>query len=318
MIKQLLKKQQQSLTYYFSHVDAGEIQKALDVLANCKGVIYFTGIGKSALVAKKAALTLTSTGTKSLYLGATNALHGDIGIVTEQDCFVFFSKSGESDELLQLVPFLRNKNLPLIAVVSTQQSRLAKACEVVVHLPLEKELCPYDLAPTTSSILQGLFGDVVAVALMELKKFPLDQYRQNHPAGRIGKRLIMKVKDLMITGEGIPLCGPEDKLFDELVELSNKKCGCILVIDKNAHLRGIFTDGDLRRALQQHGTKALEMPLGELMSKNPRTIGSEMLAIDAMQLMEANQKSPIMVLPVLEDQKVVGIIKLHDIIQSGV
>jgi arabinose-5-phosphate isomerase len=319
MIKELLNRQKKSLDYFFEHLNEADTQKIIDTIFKCKGIIYFTGVGKSALVAKKIALTLTSTGTRSLYLGATNALHGDLGIVSKEDIFIVISKSGESEELLNLIPFLRNRDIFVIGMVSFPNSRIAKACDQIIHLPLEKELCPHGLAPTTSSVIQMLFGDVLAIALMELKKFPLEQYRLNHPAGKIGKRLTIKVSDLMIVGEGIPFCHAEDKLVDELVELSNKKCGCLLVVDKNQHLLGIFTDGDLRRALQNHGSNALETKVGDLMIKTPKTIQANIMAYDALLQMEANQKSPIMVLPVVDDKKkVIGIIKMHDIVQAGV
>ena len=319
MIKQLLNRQKESLNFFFEHLNVTETQKIIDLIYKCKGIIYFTGVGKSALVAKKIALTLTSTGTKALYLGATSAMHGDLGIVSKEDVFVVLSKGGESEELLNLVPFLRNRGVFVIGLVSDPKSRLAKASDQYIHLPLEKELCPHGLAPTTSSVIQMLFGDILAIALMELKEFPLDQYRLNHPAGKIGKRLTIKVRDLMITGEGIPLCRPEDKLVDELVELSNKKCGCLVVIDSSHQLLGIFTDGDLRRALQSHGSKALEASIGELMIKTPKTILPDVMAYDALLQMESNQKSPVMVLPVVdENKKVIGIIKMHDIVQAGV
>jgi arabinose-5-phosphate isomerase len=319
MIKELLQQQKKSLDYFFHHIDEKQVKEIVDVLSKCTGLIYFTGVGKSALVAKKIALTLTSTGTRALYLGATGAVHGDLGIVRPGDVFVFISKSGESEELINLVPFLRNKGITLISIVSNSHSRLAKACQHNLILPLDKELCPFNMAPTTSSLIQMLIGDVFVVSLMLIKKIPLDQYKLYHPAGRIGKRLTLKVNDLMITGDGVPLCKPDDKLVDTLVELSNKKCGCLLVVNDRGILQGIYTDGDLRRSLQTKGTEALVTPLRELMNANPRFIQADVMALEALHIMEADQKSPIMVLPVLDDhRKVIGIIKMHDIVQSGI
>jgi len=207
----------------------------------------------------------------------------------------------------------------LVAIISNSDSRLAKACDVVMELPLEKELCPFDMVPTTSTEIQMIFGDALAVALMQKKAFGLDDFAENHPAGRIGKRITLRVKDLMLKDQAIPLCHPEDKLVDILVpELSNKQCGCVLVVDDEGVLEGIFTDGDLRRALEKEGGKVLDLPMGKIMAESPRFIRPSELALAAMEEMEGDQKHPITVLPVVDDQnKVVGIIKMHDIVQSG-
>jgi arabinose-5-phosphate isomerase len=228
------------------------------------------------------------------------------------------SKSGESDELLQLVPFLRNRGAKLFAITNNVSSRLAKGVDVAVTLPLLKELCPFDLAPTTSAVIQMIFGDVLSIALMMKKNFSLVDYAMNHPAGKIGRRLTIKVKDLMLSGKDIPMAGKDDKLVDTLVELSNKKCGCVLIVDKERHLIGIFTDGDLRRSLQKHGSSALEMALGTIMSKEPRTISQDAMASQAVAVMEGDLKRPITVLAVVDESKrVLGVIKLHDVLQSG-
>lgn len=318
MLKELLDKEREALTHFFDHIDLQQLQKLLEMLQQCKGLVIVTGVGKSGLVAEKFAVTLTSTGSRAFYLSPSSALHGDIGIVTDQDVFIMISKSGESDELLNLIPYVRNKGAKIAAIVANPSSRLAKACEFVLTLPLERELCPYDLAPTTSTVIQMIIGDVLAIALMRLKNVSYDQYAMNHPAGRIGRRIFTKVKDLMIQGQGIPLCRPDDHLMDVMVTLSDKRCGCILVVDAEQHLLGIFTDGDLRRSLQKYGVKALETRMEELMTRTPRSISDKELAWSALLRMEADQKHPITVLAVLDDQeRVVGIIKMHDIVQSG-
>lgn len=318
MLKELFEKKREYLNHFFEALDHDAAEKFLAILQNCKGMIVLTGVGKSGLVAKKIAFTLTSTGTRSLFLSPTNALHGDIGILTENDVFVFISKSGESEELLNLIPSLRNKGAKLLAIVSNPNCRLIKACDLHINLPLTKELCPFNLAPTTSTSIQMIFGDVMAVALMRHQNFSIDQYALNHPAGTIGKRISVKVKDLMLSGSKVPLCRPQDKLVDILVELSNKRCGCILAVDEQMYLKGIFTDGDLRRALLKKGSDTLELTVQQLMTKTPRHIGSHKLAWEAMQLMEADQNNAITCLPVIDEQgKVEGLIKLHDIIQSG-
>lgn len=318
MLEELFHFHRDSLDYFFNHIDIAKSEEILDKFLKCEGTLFFTGIGKSALVAKKIAVTMVSTGTRALFLSASDAVHGDLGIVSNRDVFVFLSKSGESDELLQLIPYLRNKGAYLIAIVSTPNSRLANACHCHVVLPLKKELCPFDLAPTTSSAIQLIFGDVLTVALMRLKKFTLSDYALNHPAGRIGKRISLKVKDLMIKNPRLPLCSPQAPLMGILSELSSKGCGCILAVGETQELKGIFTDGDLRRSLEQHGVKALEMPLSALMTHAPRSIGPEVLAWEAMKSMEALQNQAITVLPVIDqEQRVLGLIKMHDILQTG-
>lgn len=318
MLNELFSEQRKQIDSFFSKVCLQSTEKLLDAFLKCEGVIFFTGIGKSGLVAKKIAVTMISTGTKALYLSPGNALHGDIGMVSSKDLFVFLSKSGESDELLNLLPYLRNKGVSLVSLVCNPTSRLAKACDISVTLPMEKELCPFNLAPTTSTAIQLLYGDILAIAMMRQKNVQLEQYRNNHPAGRIGRSLTLRVKDLMLRDENLPLCQPNNKLAEVLVELSNKRCGCLLVVDQNHVLMGIFTDGDLRRALQKHGTAAIDKELQELMTHSPKWISPDTLAVDAVKLMEADQKKPITVLPVLnEGRKVVGIIKMHDILQSG-
>lgn len=318
MIKELFDEEKRIVNHFFEHVDIQAVEKLLEWLKECKGVIILTGIGKSSLVAEKIALTMTSTGSRAFYLSSGNALHGDIGIVTEQDVFIMISKSGESEELLQMIPALRNKGVKIAAICHKKNSRLAKSCDLALILPLEKELCPHDLAPTTSTVTQMILGDVLAIALMQHKNFSLAEFALNHPAGKIGRRLTLKVKDLMLKGENIPFGSIDDKLVDSLVELSNKRCGCLIIVDKHNKLKGIFTDGDLRRALQKNGPDALNLTMEALMTKTPKWIHDLALATEALSMMEGDQKHPITALPVLNEEHVVtGVIKMHDIVQSG-
>lgn len=319
IISELFEKERSYLNHFFEHLDLESVDNILLQLLACKGIIVLTGVGKSGLVAKKVAVSMTSTGTRALYLSPTNALHGDIGILKPEDIFVILSKSGESDELMNLIPFVRNQGVKVISIVSKQDSRLAKASDHVLYVAPERELCPFDMAPTTSTTIQGIIGDVLAIALMRMKNVSVDDFVKSHPAGRLGKRATITVRDLMLKGDAIPIGKPGDKLVDSLVELSNKQCGCLIVVDEDRRMLGIFTDGDLRRALQSLGVNALESTLDALMTKTPRSIRPDVLAYAAVKEMEANQKSPIMVLPVLDDQKkVIGIIKMHDLIQAGI
>lgn len=318
MLQDLLQNQKRYLDHFFQNVDLQSVEKLLKQMLQCTGNIIFSGIGKSGLVAEKIAVTMTSTGTKAIYLSPINALHGDIGIVRKEDLFVMISKSGETEELLHLIPYLRNRGVHIVSVVCKPNGRLTKASDSTVVLPLEKELCPFDLAPTTSTAIQMIFGDLLAVALMHEKKFGIDDYANNHPAGSIGKRVTLRVSDLMLKDKDIPMCGLKDRIVDVLVELSNKKCGCILVVDELKKLLGIFTDGDLRRTLQSYGATALDTPIQTVMTTTPKSITPTELAWKAVEVMEGDQKRPITVLPVLGPEKeVLGIIKMHDIVQSG-
>lgn len=318
MLTELVNKQRAYTNEFLDTLDLKETERVVETLLHCPGVIFLTGVGKSGLVAKKIAVTMVSTGTRAMYLSPTDAVHGDLGMVSAKDVFLMLSKSGESDELLHLIPAIRNKGATIIGIVCNPRSRLAAASHQTMTLPIAQELCPFDMAPTTSTTAQLLFGDLLTVALMRRKNFSVEQYALNHPSGRIGKRMIVKVSDLMLTGDKMPHCKPEDKVVDILVELSNKRCGCVLVVDEKKHLSGIFTDGDLRRALQKHGGEVLQRQIHELMTLRPLSINPEMLAWDAMKLMEADPKKRIMMLPVLDaNQCVIGLIHLHDILQGG-
>ncbi len=318
MLKELFELNRRYIEHFFDHIDLAEAEKLLQLLLKCEGTIFLTGIGKSGIVAKKIAVTMVSTGTKALYISPINALHGDLGMVANKDLFLFLSKSGESEELLSLVPFIRNKGAVPVAIVSSPNSRLEHACQLTICLPLVKELCPFDLAPTTSATIQMIFGDVLTIAIMRSKKFSLNEYALNHPAGRIGKRISLKVNDLMIHGAHVPKCMAQDKVSDILGELSSKACGCVIIVDEQNILCGIFTDGDLRRALHTHGADALHKSIGELMTKAPRAIQGGLLAWEAMKAMEAHQNQAITAMPVVDDQqRLLGLIKMHDILQSG-
>jgi len=318
MLKDLLDQQRQHIQYYFDKLDLKAVEAALNACMQTKGLIVFTGVGKSGIIAEKIAMTLISTGTKALSLPPTNFLHGDIGILSENDLFVLISKSGETEELLNLVPFARQRNTRVMAIVSNRDSRLAKAADLYVELPVEQELCPFDLAPTTSTSVQLLFGDLLAAALMRLKKFNMSDYALNHPSGSLGKKMTLKVEDVMLHGTHIPVCRPKDRLMDVLVELSNKKCGALLIVDEEHSFLGIFTDGDLRRALQSQGSSVLEKKMEALMTAAAVSIPSDTLAWDALKTMQKDPKKWVMVVPVLKKRKVVGVLRMHDIIQSGV
>lgn len=316
MIEKYFQRQKSSLNHFFQNIDIQLVEEMVQMFAACKGNILFTGVGKSGHIAEKVATTLLSTGTRALYLPPNNAMHGDVGIVQKQDLVILLSKSGESDELLQLLSAVKQRDVKTVVWTSNKESRLAKACDLLCYLPLDKELCPFNLAPTTSALLQLLLGDVLAVSLMERKEFTLSDYALNHPAGRIGRRITTRVSDVMLQGEKLPICQPSDKVRDILLVLTSKRCGCVLIEDEG-RLVGIFTDGDLRRAMQKEGDQVMRKPVSEFMVQSFRSIASDKLIIEAVEEMERDSEKRIMMLPVIRENKLVGLLHLHDILQSG-
>ncbi|KAK4488988.1 hypothetical protein RD792_004784 [Penstemon davidsonii] len=313
----LFKSQQKYLNHFFQNLDLSQTLTFTQTLLNSKGTIFFSGVGKSGFVAQKISQTLISLGIKSGFLSPVDALHGDIGILSTDDVLVLFSKSGNSEELLKLVPCAKTKGVYLISVTSVSPNGLMGLCDLNVHLPLERELCPFDLAPVTSTAIQMVFGDTVAIAMMGARNLSKEQYAANHPAGRIGKSLIFKVKDLMKRKEELPVCREQDLIMDQLVELTSKGCGCLLVIDDDYHLLGTFTDGDLRRTLKASGEGIFKLSVGDMCNRNPRTIDPEAMAVEAMQKMES-PPSPVQFLPVINDDKVlIGIVTLHGLVSAG-
>ncbi|EPS63870.1 hypothetical protein M569_10910, partial [Genlisea aurea] len=316
-LSNLFKSQQNYLNHFFHNLDLSQTVVFTHALFNARGTIFFSGVGKSGFVSQKISQTLVSLGIKSGFLSPVDALHGDIGILSPEDLLVLFSKSGNSEELLRLVPCAKAKGVYVISVTSAKPNGLTGISDLNVHLPLERELCPFDLAPVTSTAIQMIFGDTVAIALMGAKHFSVEDYAANHPAGRIGKCLIFKVKNLMKTKDELPICRERDLIMDQLVELTSKGCGCLLVIDDAHRLLGTFTDGDLRRTLKASGEGIFKLTVGEMCNRNPRTIGPEAMAVEAMQKMES-PPSPVQFLPVIDvDNVLIGIVTLHGLVSAG-
>jgi arabinose-5-phosphate isomerase len=318
MLNDLFRDQRRHLDYFFDKVDMAEAEKVVNLCLQTKGLLILTGVGKSGLIAEKIAMTLVSTGTKALYLPPTNFLHGDIGIVSAEDTVIFLSKSGETEELLHLLPFIQKRGATIVALVSNAQGRLAQYAHASLVLPVEQELCPFDLAPTISCEVQLLFGDVLAMALMKKKGFTLASYGDNHPSGTIGKKITLTVEDLMVQGELLPLCKAHHTLQEILEEFSAKRLGCMLVIDDKKQLQGIYTEGDLRRSLQVSGSLVMQKTVGELMTRSPLTTKPQDLAWHALKLMQKNPKQWITALPVIDDGCLVGLIRMHDIVNKGI
>ena len=317
MLRELFKEQKLLLDHFFERIDFPVAHLVFERLLDCKGAIVLSGVGKSGHIAQKISATLASTGTHSFFLSPNHALHGDIGLIREGDVFLFFSKSGESQELIDLIPHIQRKRAFIIGCISDPQSRLANLSHLAMLLPVKKELCPYDLAPTTSTAVQLIFGDCLAIALMRAKGFSQNDFAENHPAGFLGKKITLKVSDLMLKDGEVPCCGPERKLIEVLHELSSKRCGCLLITDEEMRLLGIFTDGDLRRSIEKMGSQALQCKISDLMNRRPKTVERESLAFEAMRQMEADPARPVTVLPVIYNEKIAGLLRMHDILQAG-
>mmetsp|Transcript_30013 Transcript_30013/g.76976 ORF Transcript_30013/g.76976 Transcript_30013/m.76976 type:complete len:345 (+) Transcript_30013:170-1204(+) len=316
-LKELFQRQARYLNYFVSNLEYDQVAKFCQACLSCEGVICFTGVGKSGFIAHKISQTLVATGTKAVFLSPTDALHGDIGILSEEDLLVLLFKEGDGDELLKLVPYAKAKGAKLAAVSTDQNSPLIQYCDINVALPLQRELCPYNQEPVTSTSLQILFGDTVAIALMQARRFSKDDYAMNHPAGSLGKQLMLHVKDIMACGRDLPVVRPDDKVVDVLLELSGKALGCTVVTDDENRLLGTFTDGDLRRTLQTRGEETLELPVSEVMHRTPMTVPSDMMAIEAMTVM-TDGKRRVSFVPVTDDSGcVAGVLTLHMCVTAG-
>ena len=314
-IRELLDRQAQSLAYFFDRVETDAIESLVDLLVESAGALYISGVGKSGAIAQKLASTFVSTGHRAHYLCPTNALHGDIGIVDHRDIVLFLSKSGESEELLNLLPYLKARGVALALLTAAPKSRLALASQIVIPFPLLGELGPNEVIPTTSSAQQLILGDLIAIRVMSARGIGLDQFALNHPAGQLGRRLNLRVGDLMLTQEQLPLCNAAHRLQDALLILTRKRCGCLLIVDHFDKLQGIFTDGDLRRHLQSDGSAPLEQSMGELMNRQPKTVAPDAGAYEALKYM--NQSGPITELPVISNKRLVGLLKMHDLVRHG-
>lgn len=275
------------------------------------GKIIVTGIGKSGKVAQKIAATLSSTGSLAIYLHPTEGLHGDIGVVTERDAVLALSHSGNTEDLLKLIPSLKQRKIPIIGMGGNDHSKLAEHTDIWLDAQIEQEACPHNLAPTTSTTLQLAMGDALAVALMHMRGFDANKFSQNHPGGAIGKKLNFLVKDVM---HAPPVLKPTSTM-EEVIELSTeKKLGGVIVAE-NGTLQGIITDGDIRRALK-HKEKFFTLKAKDVMTARPTTTSPETKAMDALHVME-KRSSQISVLPVTDSQgKCVGLLRLHDLLQS--
>lgn len=317
-VVELLKLEAEAITKAANRLQSDQVEKAVEILANCRGKVVLAGVGKSGIVARKIAATLTSTGTLAVYLHPADALHGDLGIVTSDDVAMVLSNSGETDELVVILPHLKARQVPIIALVGNLRSTLARNADVVMDAAVDKEACPFNLAPTTSTTVALSIGDALAMTLMQVKGLTPEGFAINHPAGRLGKRLTLRVRDLMHSGLENPTVSPQASWIEVLTTISKGGLGAVNVVDDLGQLLGIITDGDLRRLLQAQHKDLEAFTAIAIMTANPIVVSPELLAFHALELME-NRPSQISILPVVDGQQhCIGLIRLHDIVRCGI
>ncbi|HSQ44321.1 MAG TPA: KpsF/GutQ family sugar-phosphate isomerase [Ginsengibacter sp.] len=288
-------------------------EKAVTAINNCQGRLVVSGIGKSAIIAQKIVATFNSTGTPSIFLHAADAIHGDIGMVQQNDIVMILRKSGESPEIKILVPLIKNFKNTLIALCGNMQSYLARHADLVLNTTVTEEACPNNLAPTSSTTAQLVMGDAIAICLMEMKGFSTEDFAKFHPGGTLGKKLYLRVAELIINNEK-PVVKRDSPLKDVIIEITKMRLGAAVIVDDQQQILGIITDGDLRRMLEKN-ISLQNLKAEDIMTLHPKTIESSELAVDALDLM---RKKNITQLIVVENNKYAGIVHLHDLVREGI
>ena len=291
---------------------------AVNLILECEGRTVITGMGKSGLIGRKMAATLASTGTPSFYLHPAEGIHGDLGMVTAADVVIALSNSGETGEVLNILPSLRRIGAKIIAMVGNANSTLGKNADVILDVGVSKEACPLGLAPTSSTTAALAYGDALALALLKKHNFTASQFAIFHPGGSLGRKLLLTVGNIMHKGDENPTVLADTTVQDALFVITDKGLGAVSVVDENGIMQGVLTDGDIRRGLSK-GVDFLQRPVRELMTANPKTITQDKLAAQALHLMESNKPKPITVLPVLDkERKVIGLLHMTDLVRQGV
>jgi arabinose-5-phosphate isomerase len=289
--------------------------QAVETVLNCRGRVVVSGIGKSGHIARKIASTLASTGTPAFFVHPAEASHGDLGMIARDDVFIALSNSGESDELLAIVPLLKRQGAKLVAMTGNPQSALAREADVHLYAGAEKEACPLNLAPTASTTAALALGDALALALMQARGFTRDEFAAAHPGGALGRRLLTHVRDVMRAGDNAPRVAESASALEGMLEISRGRMGMTTVLDAHGRVIGIFTDGDLRRSLEK-GVDLRRATIAEVMTRGPRTIGPGKLAAEAVEIMERFKVNQLIVVD--DDQKLLGALNMHDLFRAKV
>jgi arabinose-5-phosphate isomerase len=318
-VTELLRMESGAIARTAERLERAEVERAIELLAACAGKVVVVGVGKSGNIAQKIAATLTSTGTLAIFLHPSDASHGGMGLVAADDVVLILSNSGETEEIVAMLPHLQHRRARVVAIVGNLTSTLARRADVVLDATVEQEACPLNLAPTTSTTVALAIGDALAMALMQVKGFRAEDFAINHPAGRLGKRLTLRVCDLMHGGAENPLVRADAPLLEVVQAISRGGLGAVNVVDGAGRLAGVITDGDVRRMLQTCGLGELErVSSSRIMTREPVVVAPDALAYAALQLME-DRRSQISVLPVVDSGgQCVGLLRLHDIIRSGI
>jgi arabinose-5-phosphate isomerase len=291
-----------------------DIEKILDLVVNSKGKLIVTGVGKSGLVGAKIAATLASTGTSSFFLHPTEAMHGDLGMIGKDDIVLAISYSGESEELIQILPHIKRFNIPLIAMARNPESTLANYADFFININVTKEACPLDTAPTSSTTLTMAMGDALAVCLMKKRDFKKEDFASFHPGGSLGKKLFIKVSDLL-RKDNLPIVSRETKLKDAIISMSSGRLGTVIIVDKN-RVVGVLSDGDLRRALMDESF-SIDCNVEDIANMNPKTFDDEnLLASDALQIIESLKIQLLIITN--KDKELIGLLHIHDLIEAGI
>jgi arabinose-5-phosphate isomerase len=292
----------------------GSFSHAVELLYKCKGRVIVTGIGKSGIIARKIVATLNSTGTPAVWLHSADSIHGDLGIIKQGDIIVCISKSGDSVEVINLLKVIKNFDIKVISIVGDPDSDIREFSDVVIDASVKSEACPHNLAPTSSTTAALVLGDAIAVSLLKKKEFSKEKFAMLHPGGILGKRLNLKVSDLMIKGKDVPIVQQTTPFTDVIIEISSKRLGCACVVNKSGRLIGIITDGDIRRLLHKHSDIS-GLEAGDAMNTMPKTVPENMLCETAIQMME---KFSITQLVVTAKKRIpIGVIHLHDLVKAG-
>lgn len=312
--KEVFAKEAQAIRDLESKIDVN-FAKAVELISNCNGRVVISGMGKSGIIGRKIAATLTSTGTSAMFLHPAEGLHGDLGVVHKDDIVICISKSGDTSELFQIVPVLKRIGVPIITITGNRRSRLAERSDIILDASVSEEACPFNLAPTSSTTAALVMGDALAVALLERRKFSAQDFAMLHPGGSLGKKLSMRIDDIMFTGDRIPKV-TEDVLLEKVIfEITSKRFGSACVVDENDKLLGIITDGDIRRLVEKT-QDVWKLTAKEVMGEHPKTVRLGTMAADALKLMTDYS---IMQVIIVDDENIPrGIVHIHDVLEAGI